>query len=316
MLKITVTANSFCKSEKLIFELKKALLNYPHVLRLNEQIQNIQSEKELLLLLDNADIAIVGREIINKELLLKLPNLKLISKYGVGLDNIDLVTCKEKNILIGWTAGVNKRSVSEMSLAFMLDIFRNISLTNLKLKQDQWYKNGGFQLSNKTVGIIGLGNIGQDLVRLLQPFNCKILYYDIEDKLEFAKKYGVHFVSFKEIFTLSDVVSVHVPLTEKTFRFIDYKMFKIMRPGSVFINTSRGNVIVQDDLKKILQENHLLGAALDVYEVEPLTDKELISIPNLITTPHIGGNSEEAILSMGKSAIEHVKCFLEQQNRD
>lgn len=311
-VKVKVTSPSFSKSSILVEELKSVLRGIDHELIINSAQIKFESN-ELIKYLEDADIAVVGLEVINKDVLSKLTKLKMISKYGVGTDNIDLEECQKRQITFGWTPGVNRRSVSEMTLGFMLSLCRNLALTNIKLKSGVWHKDGGYQLTGKTVGIIGLGNIGQDLVRLLQPFECKIQYCDIEEKKNFSSQFGLTKVSFDEIFSTSDIVSVHVPFTEKTNHFINYSMLKKMKPGSIFINTSRGNVIIQEDLKRVLLENHLAGAAIDVYDIEPPVDMELISISNLINTPHIGGNSKEAVLSMGRSAIEHVRKYLHHE---
>ena len=134
----------------------------------------------------DADAVIVGLEKITPELLNKLPRLKMIAKYGVGLDNVDMTACSDRGIRIGWTGGVNKRSVAEMALGFMLALIRNLYSTSNQMKQMVWNKSGGFQLSGKTVGIIGLGNIGKELVTLLKPFGCNIIVNDIADISLFA----------------------------------------------------------------------------------------------------------------------------------
>ncbi|MDP9048698.1 MAG: hydroxyacid dehydrogenase, partial [Bacteroidota bacterium] len=149
----------------------------------------------------DADAAIIGLELITPAILDQLPGLKMIAKYGVGLDNVDLQACNERNIRIGWTGGVNKRSVAEMTLGFMIGLCRNLYSTSNQLKQLIWNKNGGVQLSGKTVGIVGLGNIGKEVVQLLKPFQCNILVNDVIDISEYASQNNLKSVSKEELIT-------------------------------------------------------------------------------------------------------------------
>ena len=230
----------------------------------------------------------------------------MISKYGVGLDNIDLNACKENNVKIGWTGGVNKRSVSEMTMGFMLMLSRNLFTTSNKLKQMVWDKKGGTQLTGKTIGIIGLGNIGKDLVSLLQPFGCNFLVNDIIDISDYASLHNLKTASKEEIYSSSDIISIHTPLNMKTTNLINLEVFKKMKSSSFLINTARGGIVNEIDLKFALENNIISGAALDVYESETVLNEELLVLPNLICTPHTGGNSFEAVVAMGLSAIEHL----------
>jgi D-3-phosphoglycerate dehydrogenase len=153
---------------------------------------------------------------LTSDLLDKLPDLKIIAKYGVGLDNIDIEACNSRNIKIGWTGGVNRRSVAEMALGFMLALSRNLYITSTQLKQGFWNKNGGSQLTGKTIGIIGAGYIGRELIELLRPFNCKILVNDIIDISNL--NVGNIFVSDKKtIYLNSDIISLHTPLNNETY---------------------------------------------------------------------------------------------------
>lgn len=262
----------------------------------------------------DADAAIVGLELITPSLLDKLPSLKIIAKYGVGLDNIDLNACNKRNVKIGWTGGVNKRSVAEVSLGFMITLSRNLFVTTNQLKQLIWNKNGGTQLTGKTIGIIGLGNIGKELVLLLKPFNCKILVNDIKDISEFSILHNLKIVSKEEIYHKADIISIHTPLTPLTSDLINEKVFKKMKSTAFLINTARGGIVNESDLKNAISNQIISGAALDVYEKEPPIDIELLSLPNLICTPHTGGNSNEAVISMGISAINHLIKFKKKFN--
>jgi D-3-phosphoglycerate dehydrogenase len=265
--------------------------------------------KDLINFLEDTDALIVGLEKIDGELLDQLPRLKYISKYGVGLDNIDLNACKDRGIQIGWTGGVNKRSVAEMALGFMLALCRNLYSTSNQMKQLIWNKNGGYQLSGKTIGIIGLGNIGKELVELLKPFGCTILVNDINDVSNFALENNLVVVDKKELIKSADIISIHTPACEDTLNLFTLNEFKMMKSTSFLINTARGGIVNEVDLKIALKEKLISGAALDVYSEEPPVDLGLLEMENLICTPHTGGNANEAVFAMGVSAINHLLAF-------
>ena len=302
--KVVVTSISFSKSTVL----KKSLLKiFPNSI-FNETNQRLSGEK-LIQFINDADAAIVGIETIDDSLLKHTPSLKIISKYGVGLDNIDQKSLKNRNITQGWTGGVNQRSVSELTLGFMLGLCRNLFTAGFKLKNSVWDKDGGHQLSGKTVGIIGCGHIGSDVVRLLSPFSCNILVNDIVSKEDFCLEQGISEVSLNEVVKKSDIISLHVPLTELTRQMVNESFFQRMRSTAFLVNTCRGEVVNQGSLKNALSKKVIAGAALDVFIEEPPTDVEFLSLPNLMVTPHIGGNSKEAVEAMGRSAINHLVAF-------
>jgi D-3-phosphoglycerate dehydrogenase len=257
--------------------------------------------------LKDADGVILGLEEMDSHVLQQLDNVKIIAKYGVGLDNLDVSSAEELGITIGWTGGVNKRSASEQSLGFMLGLSRNLFFSSFLLKNGKWEKNGGRFLSGSCVGIIGCGHIGTDVIYLLQSFKCRILICDILDKSGVVDTYGVTQVLQDELLAEADVISLHVPLTELTQGMVNGEFLQKMKPSAHLINNSRGPVVEQQALKNALQKNIIAGAALDVFESEPPDDLEFLDLPNLMVTPHIGGSANEAILAMGRSAISHLK---------
>jgi D-3-phosphoglycerate dehydrogenase len=305
--KIAVTSISFGKSTSLRKELLRI---FPNSI-FNESGQRL-SGKELIEFIGNADAAIVGVETIDDSILKHTPALKIISKYGVGLDSIDHDSLKKRNISLGWTGGVNKRSVSEQTLCFMLGLCRNIFGSGFKLKSAEWNKDGGHQLSGKTIGIIGCGHIGSDVVQLLSPFGCTILVRDIIDKSDFCMKQGAVEASIDEVIEKSDIISLHVPLTELTRRMINKDFLQKMKSTAFLVNTCRGETVDQEALKDALSQKIIAGAALDVFVEEPPTDTEFLSLSNLMVTPHIGGNAREAVEAMGQSAIDHLVAFYQR----
>ncbi|WP_152058015.1 phosphoglycerate dehydrogenase [Aliarcobacter butzleri] len=305
-MKIVVTSPSFSSNKILQNEIYKYFPNT--ILNLDGKRFD---KRNLIDYIKDSDAIIVGLEPIDKEVLEQCPNLKIVSKYGVGLNNIDLEACKKRDITIGWTGGVNKLSVAEMTLGYMLMLCRNLFITSNELKNGIWNKSGGFQLSGKRVGIIGVGHIGKEVIRLLKPFNCEILVNDIINQEEYYKENNLKEVSKEEIFKTCDIVTIHTPFDSTTDNLINKKVFETMKNSSFIINSARGGIINEDDLKYALQNNLIAGAAIDAYVEEPPTDKELLSLANLICTPHIGGNAQEAVEAMGLSAIKHLVEFFE-----
>lgn len=268
------------------------------------------SGSSLISFLHDCDGAIVALEKVDSSILAELPHLNVISKYGVGLDNIDIDALSEHHVELGWSGGVNRRSVSELTLGMMLALIRKIYQHHDVLRNHVWKNLQGAQLSEKTVGIIGCGYIGQDLVKLLKPFNCNIIINDILDKSELCSEQSIKQTSKEEVFEQADVLSLHVPLTSETHQLINADVLKKMKPQSILINTSRGNVVDEEALHHSLKHGEIAGAALDVFANEPLGPSPLLSLENFIATPHIGGSSQEGVLAMGRSAITHLKKLL------
>lgn len=304
-MKVAVTSKSFSKNEVLISELKEHFID----VKLNYATKKLNDE-EVIEFLQDCDGAIVALEEMNSHIIDSLPKLKVISKFGVGLDNIDVDYCHEKSVKIGWKGGVNKQSVAEMTLGFMLMLMRNLYVTSNSLSNGVWDKDGGSSLYGKTIGIIGVGHIGKELIKLLQPFGCKILVNDIINQDDYYRENNLFEHSKEDIFQYSDIVTLHTPLTNETEYLINKGTLNSMKKKAFVINTARGNLINLDDLKDALKNDIIGGAAIDVYESEPPEDKELLSLKNLICTPHIGGNSNEAVLAMGSSAIYFLKDLL------
>jgi len=310
-MKISVTSASFSKN----IELRAELLKLSKDAAFNDA--GIRYDKQAIIdYLRDSTAAVVGLESIDDEVLAACPNLKIIAKYGVGLDNIDIEACQKRGVAIGWSGGVNRLSVAEMTLGFMLMLSRNLYVTSNLLKSGVWNKSGGFQLSGKTVGIIGFGFIGQEVARLLAPFGCELAINDIVDKKAEIASFGAKAVSKDEIFEKADFITIHTPLTDETRNLIDVSVLKKIKNSSFVINTARGGIVDEIALKEALKNGDIAGAAIDAYLDEPPSDKELLALPNLICTPHIGGNADEAVLAMGGSAIKHLREFFMMQNEE
>tara|TARA_B110000003_G_C16526091_1_gene487034 strand:- start:42 stop:962 length:921 start_codon:yes stop_codon:yes gene_type:complete len=297
-MKIVVPVKTFSKNSILVNELIEL---YPNS-KVNLKAQAF-NQTELIEYVKGYDAMICGLEIIDEMLLKACPSIKFIAKYGVGLDNIDFEACKKFNVKVLYLKGVNKTSVAELTLGMMLSLNRNICSTSSELKNNIWNKSGGTDLSKKTIGIIGVGNIGKELIKFLEPFGCKILVNDIVNQEDYYIKHKLKEVSKEELLKHSDIISVHTPLNAEMYHFFNKDKFNLMKSDSILINTARGSIINTDDLRYALENQHIRGAALDVFEEEPPFNLNLVHLPNLIPTPHIGGNSIESVLAMGRSAI-------------
>lgn len=306
---VAVASPSFCQSEQLVNELKT--LSAKVILNPDRAILN---ETELINFLNNsgATIAIVGRERIQDSTLAALPALKAISKYGVGVDNIDLEALRTRKIKFGHTEGVNRNEVAVHVLGFAIGHFRNIFNAAQDMKTGLWVKNGGRDLSSLKIGIIGFGHVGTAVAEILLPFQPEIAFNDILDKSGEARKYKARSAGLDEILETSDLVSLHVPLTQLTNRMIDEQALARMKPDALLINTARGETVDFNAVIKAVTTKKLGGYASDVYDIEPVDLSYLGNEKNLYFTPHIAANSAGAVLKMGRSALFWVKKFLEE----
>lgn len=303
-MNIAVSSPLFSRTPLLVEELKKSFL---HV-KINTTYA-LREKSALIDFLKDADGVIVGNETIDEEVLSHCPNLKIVSRYGVGLNNIDTKALEEKGIKLGWSGGTNKNSVAEITLGFMLTLMRNLYPSIVTLKNGEWKTDGGSELTGKTIGIFGFGHIAKRVIALLKPFECTILVSSRSEDAEEAKRLGIEFASFERIVKEADIISLHIPLTNQTRNLFSTEAFKAMKPSALIINTARGGIIDEKALEIALQGNVIAGAALDVFATEPMKDKALLSLPNLICTPHLGGNSKESVLAMGRSSISHLQNF-------
>jgi D-3-phosphoglycerate dehydrogenase len=299
--RVAVTPPAFCKSPSLKTEL---LDHFPNA-AFNEKDRYLAGP-ELVDFLADADAALIGRDSINTELIGSLPKLRMVAKYGVGLDNLDQEALSCAGIELRVAFGTNRRSVAELTLGFMIGLCHNMSSGSEELKRGVWHREGGQELTGKSLGIIGCGNVGQELVRLLQPFQCRIWVHDIADRSKFCRKFGAVETGFEEIIEEVDILTLHVPLTENTENLIDKSVLATMKPSAFLINTSRGRVVNQGDLHQALVSGEIAGAGLDVFWEEPPIETEFLQLPNLMVTPHIGGNARESIDAMGRAAIQNL----------
>ena len=303
-MKIAVITPLFSRSSELMQALTATFPDVKH-----NADNTLKTKEDIIAFLQGVDGAIVGRETIDEAMLKACPQLKILSRYGVGLDNLDLDAMKKRDIALGWSGGTNSNSVAEITLSFMLSLIRNLHIASTLLKNGTWKVNGGRELTGKTIGLFGFGHISKRVIELLAPFHCNILVFNrTHDDVE-ALKYGITFASKERIIEEADIISIHLPLTPESKNLFSTNEFIAMKKNAFIINTARGGIIDEDALKMALQTGEIAGAALEAFAIEPPQDKELIALPNLIVTPHLGGNSKESILAMGYSCIEHLQNF-------
>ena len=297
--RVAVCSRSFSRNPILRAEL---LARYSNVTFNDAGIQ-LEGD-ELINFLRCHDKAITALETIDEYVLSSLPELKVIGKYGVGLDMIDMSAMCKFGKFLGWTGGVNRRSVSELVIAFAISMLRHIPAANREILSGTWRQHVGGYLSGKVVGIIGCGHIGKDLVGLLKVFDCEILVNDIKDQSVYYAENNITAASLHDLLRQADVVTLHVPLDASTQNILSFDNLALLKSTAILINTARGGLVDEVALKNMLIHGRLAAAAFDVFAMEPPSDHELLSLGNFLATPHIGGSANEAILAMGRSAID------------
>lgn len=293
---VAVTSRSFSRNETLRAEL---LERYERVTFNDEGLS--LAGNSLVEFLAGHPLAITALERIDEEVLARLPDLRAISKVGVGIDMLDLDAMERHGVHLAWSRGTNARSVSELALAFMLALLRHLPEATVLVRGGQWRQLQGRTLSGQTVGIVGFGHVGRDLGLLLSAFSCRVLAHDVVPLADLPPH--VEEASLEMLLTESEIVSLHTVLGDDTRNLIDRKRIATMREGALLINTSRGGLIDERALFDALTSGHLAGAALDVFSAEPPLDSPLLGLDQVIATPHVGGSTREAVLAMGRAAI-------------
>lgn len=298
-MRVAVPCHAFCRHETL----RKELLAVCDDVQFNDRFVRFD-EPSLVEWFTGCDAAIVALEPITEPLLAASPQLRVISKYGVGIDNLDAAALCRHGIRLGWQGGTNALSVAELTLCFAIAGLRHVGVTSAAIRAgDRPGAEMGRHLSSRVFGIHGCGHVGKQLVRLLASFGCEILACDIIDDLEFYGAHNVTAVDFDTLVERSEVLSLHLPLTAKTRNLYDSAVLDRLRPDCILINTCRGGIVDEAALRETLLKGRISAACFDVFALEPPTDTGLLSLPNFLATPHIGGSAEEARLAMGRAAI-------------
>jgi D-3-phosphoglycerate dehydrogenase len=275
-------------------------------------IDDRKKDIKRLSIIDRYDAVIAGGERWDENYFRKAAGkLKVLSRFGVGYDHVDLKAATKYGVVVTNTPGANAASVSELAITLMLALTRDLCFLHQEMRKGEWNPKSTFELRGKTVGIVGLGEIGKEVVRKLSGFKVKILAYDIERNVEFASRYHVNYVGLDELLKNSDYVTLHVPLIPATKRMISGKELRLMKKNAFLINTARGALVDECALIEALQKKEIAGAGLDVFENTPLEkDNFLRNLDNVILTPHIAATTKEACNNMAIAAAENVISIL------
>lgn len=266
-------------------------------------------------LISDADYVIAGASDLSRDIIAAGKKLKMIQKFGVGLNKIDVDAAKEMGIPVYITAGANAACVAEMALGLMLCVNRCIPFVDRSVRKGEWLKKEmrtkGYTMDGKVIGFVGFGNIAKQLFRMLKGFEVTCKYYDVfRMSPEKEAGSGVTYCSLEELMKTSDIVTVHTPLTEETRGMIDAHLISQMKPESIIINTSRGGVVDENAMIKALQEGRLRGAGLDTYENEPLeADSPLRTMDNVVLTCHCGGSTIDNMLPRLEHTYGNIQKF-------
>ncbi len=262
--------------------------------------------------LKEADYIITTNVSITKEIIDAAPNLRLIARTGAGYDNVDTQYARKKGIDVTVARGANATSVAEMVILLMLDCYRKVYLLNASTKRGNWeswkYRHESFELSGKTIGVLGTGAIGKEVIKRLSSFEVNVIYYNVRRLTEAEeRKLEITYYPLEEFLRLSDIITLHIPLVESTRGFIGKKELSFMKKSAFIINTARGPIIDEQALISALEKHQLAGAALDVFDQSPPSkDSPLLTMENVITTPHIAGATMDAYHKIFSLCVENI----------
>lgn len=256
-------------------------------------------------LLPGVDGMIAGLDEINDQALATAQDLKVVARYGVGVNNVDLESAKRRGIIVTNTPRANSKAVAELTVTLILILLRPVMQCAKLTKDGGWPRKKAYSLEGKTVGLYGAGAIGKEVARRLCGFDCAVLAYDIEEDEPFAGEYDIQYVSSDDLLDQSDVVSLHIPGTPATMEMVNEDFIGKMKDEAWLVNTARGDLVDEDALVKALKSGKLRGAALDVFQEEPpRNDHPFFEIQNIILTPHMGAHADSATNRMGRMALD------------
>lgn len=259
--------------------------------------------------LKQADAVLCGNDlIVNDTLLDTAPGLKAIAKMGAGLDTVDIKAATAHDAIVFHTPGVNNQAVADHAFALILSLARKIVFCDQSLRNKQWEhtKIMGFEIWQKTLGLVGLGAIGRNVALRAKGFQMKVVAYDPYWPEDFAREHDIERMDVNQLLGVSDIVSLHTPLVPETTGLIDKKALARMKPTALVINTSRGGIINEEDLYQALKSGEIAGAGIDVFEIEPPTDSKLLELDNVVLTPHTAAFTTEAMNSMNVEIVKQL----------
>ncbi len=276
--------------------------------RLNAQGRKLTAE-EIASLLGDVDGLVAGTEPLTREVLLRAPRLKVISRCGTGLDNVDLAAAEELGIQVRNTPDAHVDAVAELTLAAMLSALRKLPEADRSIRAGDWKKPMGRLLRGRTVGLVGLGRVGRRLIELLAPFQVDVLATDPNEDSDLAASMGVQYVTLDELLEKSDIVSLHLPYSADVRHLINAERLGRMKSDAVLVTCARGGLVDEEALCAALREGRLGGAHLDTFESEPYAGP-LCELTGLTLTSHIGSYAVEGRVQMERQAVENlIACF-------
>ena len=272
------------------------------------------SEARMLELAGQFDAYLCGDDALTRAVIQKsLPRLKVISKYGIGLDKIDVKAATDLKVPVLFTPGVNHTTVAEHTFALMLAAVRNLVVEANHVAAGRWTRITGNEICGKTLAIVGFGRIGKEVAIRAKAFGLKVIGYGNYWDEDFARWHDISRVeNFEDVLRQADIISLHTKLTPATRHLINAKNFPLIKKGAVIVNTGRGELVELSALVDALKSKHLLAYAADVLDQEPPpADHPLLALPNAILTPHIGSRTHESVQRQATAAVQNLTLFLE-----
>lgn len=266
------------------------------------------SEEQMMELCSEVDGLIVGIDPVTLNVLQNAKKLKAISKYGAGLDNIDLKTVEELGIAVDKAAGTNATSVAELAVGLFFSLARNIPAAEKNVKAGRWDRMRGLEINGKTAGIVGFGYIGKEVARMASGLGMKVIVYDpyVNTEDDFIKRYSIGILEVDDVIKNADFLTLHVPSSDETKYMINKHTLGMMKSEAFLINVSRGELVDEDALYVALTAGKIAGAAQDVFSKEPPGKHPLLELDNFILTPHIGAYTKEANVKMALKSTENL----------
>lgn len=263
------------------------------------------TEDEVIKMSEGCDGYIAGLDSITKKAIEMMPSsMRVISRYGAGVDRVDLEAATQKGIIVTNTPGANSDAVADLAFALLLSTARKIPALDKKVRAKEWPRSQGIEVFNKTIGIIGMGSIGKAVARRAKGFSMSIMAYDPYIDKDYTEKNGITACELDELLSKSDFISLHLPYMESTHHIIDKRAIDLLKPGAIIVNTARGGLIDEEAAYLALRIGKLGGLGLDAFEKEPPEDSPLFELDNVVVTPHIGAHTAEAVINMGMMAVK------------
>lgn len=310
--KVLVTSRSFAGHDSAPIRLMEE-----HGLEVIRVLAGEQSvEEQLETLLPQSVGVIAGLEPYPRALLEKCKDLKIISRYGVGYDKVDVDAARELGICVSITPGANEDSVADLAFALMLGSARHVAFSDQTLRAGKEKRPVGTEMWRKTLGVVGTGRIGKGVIRRAKGFDMEVLCYDVYPDEAFAREVGARYVTLEQLLRASDYISLHTPFTEETRNLISAEELAMMKPSAVLVNTARGGIVDEEALYQALKNGHIAAAALDAMVFEPPCDSPLLTLDNFIATSHLGATTYDAVHKMSMMAAENLVQLLETGSCD